>query len=217
MLSKYLENYLKAIWILQKEHGSVSTSLLAGYMEVTPASATSMLKKLQGLKLVNYYPYKGATLTQRGKKVALEVLRHHRLLELYLSEVVGLPWDQVHTEAEELEHALSEELEAILFEKLGRPTRDPHGDPIPSKDGDMVFEGTSLLEAEAGASFVVIRVRDRNPELLRYLKTLGLLPGVEITVLERLPFDGPLRVQVGDEEHTLGREVSQEIFVETIV
>ena len=215
MLSKYLENYIKTIWILQKEHGLVSTNLIAEAMEVSAASVTSMLKKLNGMKLVDYAPYQGATLTGRGEKVALEVLRHHRLLELYLSEVVGMSWDQVHAEAEELEHALSEELEAILFEKLGRPTRDPHGDPIPSLDGEMVTEGTNLLEAAPGESLLVIRVRDRNPEILRYLSAMGLLPGVEITVLERLPFNGPLRIQVGKSEHTLGREVSEEIFVST--
>ena len=215
MLSKYLENYLKTIWNLQKEHGLVSTNLIAEAMEVSAASVTSMLKKLNGMKLVDYAPYQGATLTGRGEKVALEVLRHHRLLELYLSEVVGMSWDQVHAEAEELEHALSEELEAILFEKLGRPTRDPHGDPIPSLDGEMVTEGTNLLEAAPGESLLVIRVRDRNPEILRYLSAMGLLPGVEITVLERLPFNGPLRIQVGKSEHTLGREVSEEIFVST--
>ena len=216
MLSKYLENYLKTIWILQKEHGLVSTNLIAEAMEVSAASVTSMLKKLHGMKLVDYAPYQGATLTGRGEKVALEVLRHHRLLELYLSEVVGMSWDQVHAEAEELEHALSEELEAILFEKLGRPTRDPHGDPIPSLDGEMVTEGTNLLNASPGESLLVIRVKDRNPELLRYLSELGLLPGVEISVLERLPFNGPLRIRVGKSEHTLGHEVSQDIFVETI-
>ena len=215
MLSKYLENYIKTIWILQKEHGLVSTNLIAEAMEVSAASVTSMLKKLNGMKLVDYAPYQGATLTGRGEKVALEVLRHHRLLELYLSEVVGMSWDQVHAEAEELEHALSEELEAILFEKLGRPTRDHHGDPIPSLDGEMVTEGTNLLEAAPGESLLVIRVRDRNPEILRYLSAMGLLPGVEITVLERLPFNGPLRIQVGKSEHTLGREVSEEIFVST--
>jgi DtxR family Mn-dependent transcriptional regulator len=213
MLSKHSENYLKSIWILQAEHSSVTTSRLAEYQEVSPASVTSMLKKLHKMKLVHYAPYKGVTLTERGEKVALEVIRHHRLLELYLSEVVGLSWDQVHAEAEELEHALSEELEAVLFEKLGKPTRDPHGDPIPSKDGQMVTAGTKLLEAEQGESLVVLRVSDRNPELLRYVEQLGLLPGVEIMILEKLPFDGPLRVQVGNTEHALGREVSKEIFV----
>ncbi|MFQ5911738.1 MAG: metal-dependent transcriptional regulator [Nitrospinota bacterium] len=213
MLSKPLENYLKSIWTLQRDHGPVSTSHVAESLEVSPASVTSMLKKLHDMKLVNYLPYKGATLTPRGEKVALEILRHHRLLELYLSEVIGLSWDRVHEEAEELEHALSEELEAILFEKLGNPTRDPHGDPIPTKDGRMVTDGTNLLDARAGESFVVIRVRDRDPEILRYLEKLGLLPGVEITVLEKLPFDGPLRVQVGAVEHTLGQKVSKEIFV----
>lgn len=213
MLSKQLENYLKTICTLEKEHGSVTTKLLAQYLEVSPASVTSMLKKLNGMKLIDYQPYRGAKLTPRGEKVALEVLRHHRILELYLSEVVGLPLDRVHAEAEELEHALSEELEAVLFERLGQPTRDPHGDPIPSLDGEMVTEGIRLLEANAGVSLVVIRIRDRNPQILKYLTTLGLRPGVEISILEKLPFNGPIRIQIADVEHTLGQEVSEEVFV----
>ncbi len=213
MISKQLENYLKTIWTLEKEHGSVTTKLVAQYMEISPASVTSMLKKLSGMKLIDYKPYRGANLTLRGEKVALEVLRHHRILELYLSEIVGLPLDQVHDEAEELEHALSEELEAILFEKLGQPKRDPHGDPIPSLNGDMVTEGIRLLDANLGKSLIVIRVRDRKPQILRYLTTLGLQPGVEIILLEKLPFNGPIRIRVGDLEHTLGQEVSEEVFV----
>ncbi len=213
MLSKQLENYLKTIWALEKEHGSVTTKLLAQYREVSPASVTSMLKKLNGMKLIDYQPYRGAKLTPRGEKVALEVLRHHRIIELYLSEVVGLPLDRVHAEAEELEHALSEELEAVLFERLGQPTRDPHGDPIPSLNGEMVTDGIRLLEANAGESLVVVRIRDRNPQILKYLTTLGLRPGVEITILEKLPFNGPVRILIADVERTLGQEVSKEVFV----
>lgn len=166
MLSEQVENYLKAIWTLHKEQGSSSTSALAEYLEVPATSVSSRLKKLHSMKLVNYVPYKGATLTPQGEKAALEILRHHRLLELYLSEVLELPWEKVHAEAEELEHALSEELEAILFEELGRPTRDPHGDPIPTKDGKMETIGKSLLEAQPEKALEVIRVRDRNPEIL---------------------------------------------------
>ena len=213
MLSKQSENYLKAIWTLHKEQGSSSTSTLAKYLEVSTASVSSMLKKLRSMKLVNYVPYEGATLTPRGEKAALEILRHHRLLELYLSEVLELPLEQVHAEAEELEHALSEELETILFEELGRPTRDPHGDPIPTKDGKVETVGKSLLEAQPDEALEVIRVRDRNPEILKYLAKLGLLPGVEVTILEKLPSEGPLRVRLGNGEHILGRAVSQAIFV----
>lgn len=216
MISKQLENYLKTIWTLEKEYGSVTTKLVAKYMKISPASVSSMLKKLSGMKLIDYKPYRGASLTQRGEKVALEVLRHHRILELYLSEVVGLPLDQVHDEAEELEHALSEELEAILFEKLGQPKRDPHGDPIPSLNGEMVTEGIRLLDASIGKCHVVIRVRDRNPPILKYLTTLGLQPGTTIILLEKLPFNGPIRIQIGDLEHTLGHEVSEEIFVSSL-
>ena len=218
MLSRQLEDYLKGIFLLQGESGAgmVTTTALAKRLGVASASVTSMLKRLSQMKLVQYTPYKGARLTPGGEKVALEILRHHRLLELYLSEVVGMPWDQVHNEAELLEHALSEELEAILFEKLGRPKQDPHGDPIPADDGTVDSpSATALAEAEEGTILMIIRVRNENPEILRYLGSLGLIPGVKLEVLEKLPFNGPLRVRVGGEEHSLGRELSREIFVST--
>lgn len=213
MLSKHLENYLKAIWHIQNEKGACSTSALAKYLGVSSASVSSMLKKLRSKKLVNYVPYKGATMTPRGEKAALEIIRHHRLLELYLSEELKFPLDQVHAEAEELEHTLSEELETVLFEKLGRPTRDPHGDPIPTKDGRVETVGKPLLEAPPDRPIKVIRVRDRNPDILKYLAQLGLLPGTMIIIVEKLPFDGPFRIRIGDAEHILSRAVSQEIYV----
>ncbi len=218
MLSRQLEDYVKGIFVLQgeSETGLVATSALAKRLSVSAASVTSMLKKLKQMKLVQYTPYKGARLTQGGEKIALEILRHHRLLELYLAEVVGMPWDQVHNEAEILEHALSEELEAILFEKLGRPKADPHGDPIPADDGTLEAPAsTALAEVEAGTTRMIIRVRNDDPEVLRYLGGLGLIPGVKLEILEKLPFNGPVKIRVGDDEHSLGRELSQEIFVST--
>ncbi len=216
VLSRQLEDYVKGIFVLQEESetGLVATTALAKRLKVSSASVTSMLKKLKQMKLAQYTPYKGVRLTQGGEKIALEILRHHRLLELYLAEVVGMPWDQVHDEAEILEHALSEELEAILFEKLGRPKADPHGDPIPADDGTLETPAsTALAEAEAGTSRKIIRVGNDDPKILRYLGSLGLIPGVKLEILEKLPFNGPVKIRVGDEEHSLGRELSQEIFV----
>lgn len=218
VLSRQLEDYVKGIFVLQgeSETGLVATTALAKRLKVSSASVTSMLKKLKQTKLAQYTPYKGVRLTQGGEKIALEILRHHRLLELYLAEVVGMPWDQVHDEAEILEHALSEELEAILFEKLGRPKADPHGDPIPADDGTLETPAsTALAEAEAGTSRKIVRVGNDDPKVLRYLGSLGLIPGVKLEVLEKLPFNGPVKIRVGDEEHSLGRELSQEIFVST--
>ena len=138
MLSGAVQDYLKTIYKLQEQGGAVSTSALAEAMGVAAASATGMVKKLAVLKLARHSPYQGVVLTKAGEKMALEVIRHHRLLELYLAEALGYSWDKVHEEAERLEHVISEEFEEKIFEALGRPTRDPHGDPIPTKDGTLV-------------------------------------------------------------------------------
>src|SRR3954462_2360852 len=170
-VSSAVEDYAKAIYALeQREHGAVSTNALAERMGVTAASASAMVKRLDGLGLVSHVPYRGVKLTAAGSKVALEVLRHHRLLELYLTETLGVPWDRVHDEAEVLEHVLSEELEELIAAKLGNPTHDPHGDPIPTRDGHIA-EGTStaLDDLAAGAQGRFVRVSDSDPEMLRYL------------------------------------------------
>ena len=177
MVSESAQDYLKAIWKLQAAHGEATTSALAGELGVSPASATAMLKKLDRLGLVHHEPYHGARLTPSGERVALEVIRHHRLLELYLKEALGLSWDQVHAEAERLEHYLSDEVEARIDAALGYPTRDPHGDPIPT--AELVLETgerRTLVDVAAGDEAVVRRVPDSDPELLRYLADLGLVP-----------------------------------------
>jgi DtxR family transcriptional regulator, Mn-dependent transcriptional regulator len=205
-LSDAVENYAKAIYALQQRGGPVSTNALAERLGVTAASASGMVKKLDGLGLVSHVPYKGVELTDEGEKVALEVLRHHRLLELYLAEKLGVPWDRVHDEAEVLEHVLSEELEELIAQNLGNPTHDPHGDPIPTRDLEISEEpetvGLQSLEAGARARFV--RVSDSDPEMLRYLANRGIRPGDDFEVVDKQPFDGPVFARFGKEVHVLG-------------
>ncbi len=213
MVSEAAQDYLKAIWKLQSR-GEVTTNALAAELGVSPASATAMLKKLDKLGLVRHERYHGATLTPSGERIALEVVRHHRLLELYLMEALGLSWDEVHTEAERLEHHLSEELEARIDAALGFPTHDPHGDPIPT--ADLVLEAHErvlLCDVAEGDQAVVRRVPDSDAELLRYLASLGLMPERELIVVEQAPFDGPVTVEVDGERHAIGRSVAARIEV----
>jgi DtxR family Mn-dependent transcriptional regulator len=205
--SEAVENYAKAIYSLQQraDGKAVSTNDLAERMDVTPASASSMVRKLTELGLAEHEPYHGVALTNDGSRLALEVLRHHRLLELYLAEHLGVPWDRVHDEAEALEHVISEDLEARIAAKLGHPTHDPHGDPIPSADLVIAEPGSrALADLAAGDGGTFARVSDTDPDMLRYLTSRGIAIGDELEVLERQPFDGPLTVRVGDTLHTLG-------------
>jgi DtxR family Mn-dependent transcriptional regulator len=214
--STAVQDYAKAIYVLQtRAAAAVSTTALAERLGVTPASASGMVRKLDELGLVSHQPYKGVELTARGVQVALEMLRHHRLLELYLTTSLGVPWDRVHDEAEVLEHVLSEELEALIADKLGNPTVDPHGDPIPT--ADLVIEerpSESLAELAAGACGTFVRVSDADPEMLRYLAERGIAPGGRLEVIERQPFDGPLFVRFGDEVHVLGGALARAMRVE---
>jgi DtxR family transcriptional regulator, Mn-dependent transcriptional regulator len=213
VVSEAAQDYLKAIWKLEQA-GAMSTTALADALGVSPASATAMLKKLAVLGLVEHERYHGASLTPAGERMALEVIRHHRLLELYLMEALGLTWDQVHEEAERLEHHLSDVLEARIDRALGFPTRDPHGDPIPSPELRLVSDDkVCLADVEAGSMAVVRRVPDADPELLRYLATLGLVPAEEVTVLDRAPFDGPVTVEVRGARHAIGRSLAAQIEV----
>jgi DtxR family transcriptional regulator, Mn-dependent transcriptional regulator len=215
ILTQAVEDYLKAIHEIQRDAGRVATTVLAERMSVSPASATGMIKKLAGLKLVRHVPYQGVVLTRAGRRVALEVLRHHRLLELYLAQALGYPWDLVHDEADRLEHVISEELEARIFEALGRPTRDPHGEPIPAKDGSMPRTLHEPLPSLAeGAVGTISEVSRSNPEMLRYLGERGLVPDAKLKVLEKAPFDGPITVRTGKASFVLGRELARHIRVE---
>jgi len=215
MLSEAIQDYLKAIYKLQLAGGAVSTSALAEAMGVAAPSATGMVKRLAGLKLVRHHPYRGVLLTKAGEKVALEVVRHHRLLELYLAEALGYPWDKVHEEAERLEHVISEEFEEKIFQALGQPTRDPHGDPIPGKDGTVAAEEHDRLsDLPPGASGVIRQVSDSDAEMLRYLGARGLVPDAAVKVLEKAPFNGPITVQTGKTSHVLGRDLARHVWVE---
>jgi DtxR family Mn-dependent transcriptional regulator len=208
-ISEATEDYAKAIYALsRRQDGPVTNGDLAKRLGVTPATATAMVKRLDALGLVRRRPYKGVTLTAAGERVALEVIRHHRLLEAYLADVLGMSWDRVHEEAEVLEHYISEELEELIAVKLGDPSHDPHGDPIPGRDlAPPGEEGRPLADLDPGQSGVFIRVSDSDPAMLRYLAERGVTPGVELRVIARQPFGGPLFVEVEGQEHALGGDL----------
>jgi DtxR family transcriptional regulator, Mn-dependent transcriptional regulator len=215
LASEAVEDYAKAIFALQRrERGPVGTSALAERLGISPASVTAMLKRMDEMKLVHYEPYRGVTLTPTGEKVALEVIRHHRLLEAYLSDALGMPWDRVHDEAEVLEHYISEELEERIATALGDPSRDPHGDPIPDRELALGAEsGIPLIELETGESGTFSRVSDSDPEMLRYLAEQGIRPGATVRVTERQPFGGPLFVEVEGERHAVGGDLARRMLV----
>jgi DtxR family Mn-dependent transcriptional regulator len=214
--SAAVEDYTKAIYALEHRSGeAVGTNALAARLDVTPGSVSAMLRKLGDLGLVTHVPYKGVQLTARGARVALEVMRHHRLLETYLSEQLGVPWDRVHDEAEVLEHVLSEELESLIAAKLGHPTHDPHGDPIPSPDLRLDEDRTQALEAlPVGARGTFVRVSDADPAMLRYLGERGIAPGDAFEVVDRQPFEGPVFARFGTHVHVLGGALARAMRVE---
>ena len=215
-ISPIHEDYLKALYELSEERAgeSVMAAALIERLGAAPATVTETIKRLAALGLVNHAPYRGVTLSPAGEKAALEVIRHHRLLEQYLAEALGVPWDQVHAEADRLEHVLSEELEARIAAALGHPTTDPHGDPIPS--ADLTIDESRhdrLSEMTVGQRAVMRRASDQEPAKLRYLAELGLVPGAPIEVLDKAPFHGPLRVRVGENDQTVGHELARTVLV----
>jgi DtxR family Mn-dependent transcriptional regulator len=174
-----------------------------------------MVKRLHEQGLLRHTRYQGVALTEEGERIALEVTRHHRLLETFLAETLGYGWDEVHAEAERLEHHISEEMEARIDAALGHPTVDPHGDPIPSREGAVAgAPDARLVDLAPGEAGVVRRVSDRDPDRLRYLARLNLRPGATVRLLEALPFDGPLRVRVDDAEHVIGQPLAAAVRVE---
>lgn len=210
------QDYLKAIYKLQQEERPVPTTAIAQRLDLSAAAVSKMLKHLAAQGLVEHSRYYGAKLTEAGEKIALELIRHHRLVELYLVEALGVPWDQVDAEAEVLEHVLSEELEARMADILGNPTRDPHGDPIPGLDGSIeAQQGKRLADVATGVHARVLRVPDRDPLLLRYFAEIGLVPGTDVYVARREPFDGPLHLELGDShsKHVIGRDIAESVSV----
>ncbi len=214
LISRAMEDYLKAIYRLHERNEQVPTSALAETLGVAPASVTNMCKKLAEFNLVEYEPYQGVKFTPAGQKLALEIVRHHRLIELYLAEALNVPWDRVHEEAEKLEHVISEDLEERMAAALGDPQFDPHGAPIPSRTGTMSpQEGGRLVDKQVGDKLIVVEVDDHDPELLRYLGKMGLYPGTKILLVAYAPFNGPLTLAIGDEEYTLGYQAAKSIIV----
>ena len=213
-----VEDYAKAIYGLQRqEDGPVGTSALAERLGVAPSSVTAMLKRLDELRLVRYEPYHGVTLTAAGERVALEVIRHHRLLEAFLTDALEMPWDRVHDEAEVLEHYISEDLERRIAEKLGNPSLDPHGDPIPTPELAMAADRTTALHRLAAGELATFsRVSDSDPEMLRYLAERGIRPGARLRVTDVQPFGGPVFVEVDGREHALGGGLAQKMRVERV-
>jgi len=210
------ENYAKAIYELQgRGEKAVGTSAVAERLGVTSASASGMLRRLADEGVVEYAPYHGVRLTEKGERIALEVIRHHRLIELFLAEVLGMPWDRVHAEAEVLEHHISEELEELIAAKLGQPALDPHGDPIPDRDlaiGDD--ESIPLEDLAIGESGTFVRVSDSDASMLRYLADHEIQPGAAIDVKGREPFGGPMMVEIRGRSHSLGHELARSMRVE---
>lgn len=212
-----VEDYLKAIYQLSQGDSAVGTSAIAERLGVAPGSVTGMLKRLGSQGLVQHERYQGARLTEEGMREAIRMIRRHRILELFLVEVLGYTWDQVHPEAERLEHAASDDLVDRMAGVLGDPESDPHGHPIPNSAGTIrMRELPTLAELRSGDRAILRRVSDEDPEALRYLARLNLMPGVEIQLLERTPMRGPLRVRVADTEEMIGLELAERLRVEPL-
>ena len=217
MLTHAAEDYLKSIYKLQEKGEKVSTGVLAEFLDVKPASASGMIKKLKTMNLITYERSEGVTLTDAGKEIALEIIRHHRLLELYLNKALGVPWDGVHDEAEILEHVISEDVEARMDAFLGYPTADPHGSPIPDKNGVVKqTEAIPMTELNSSQSCVVAEVSDDDSALLRHLGNFNLYPGTTFTVIDVAPFEGPFTIDIAGQEAVIGREVAKHIMVDNV-
>jgi DtxR family Mn-dependent transcriptional regulator len=214
-----IEDYLKTIYQITRVYDRASTKQIAQLLEVSPASVTGMMKKLDEITppLIEYQKHRGVILTSEGNRIALEIIRNHRLLEMYLHQVLGYDWDKVHEEADRLEHVISEEFEQRIEEALGYPSYDPHGDPIPNKELEMPVKVlTSLHKLRSGQAGTVMQVRDEDPELLRYLQDLGIIPGAEIDVCDYSKLDDNLTIKVSGrmDNIILGPRITKEIFIE---
>lgn len=212
--SESVQNYLKTICHLTVNGKPASTQDIAGQLGVSAPGVTKMLRHLAANNLIHYVPYQPVRLTESGERIALEVIRHHRLLELYLTDSLGYGWEEAHAEAERLEHYISEEFEASIDRLLGYPEFDPHGDPIPTRDGKMPPPVTQTLDSQAdGARVTVRRVTDEDPALLRYLGERCLRPGTSVIIVEREPFGGSLLVEIGGRRERVSPMAAQNVFV----
>jgi DtxR family Mn-dependent transcriptional regulator len=214
VLTAPVEDYLKAIYAIGKGSGPAATNEIAQRLAIAPASVSGMVRRLADQGLLAYERYHGVKLTESGRRAALRTLRRHRVIEAYLSRALGYPWDRVHYEAERLEHAASDELVDRMAATIGEPEVDPHGAPIPTRDGSVdETEYTSLAQLEAGTPGVVVRVSDEDPGMLRYLAELSIVPGKKITVKSHAPYDGPITLSVGRQEFSIGRALAANVLI----
>lgn len=215
MASEQVENYIKNIFKLQEQEKRVTTSLLSDRLQISAPSVSEMVKKLADEGTVSYTPYKGVELTDEGRKAALRIIRRHRLWELFLVEVLKFRWDEIDEEAERMEHIMSDRLEERIDRILGNPSRDPHGDVIPTREGTLVDRNPHPLSSMSpGTEVIVTRVSDENPEILQYMSKLGIGLGTTVRIKERIEFDGSLRAEIGDREQFVSSKLAQNIFVE---
>jgi len=213
-----VEDYLKAIYEIERVAGSAGTNDIAARLAIAPASVSGMLKRLAEQGLLEHERYRGVRLTESGRRAALRTIRRHRVIESYLAQALGYPWDRVHDEAERLEHAASDELIDRMAAAIGEPAHDPHGDPIPSREGTVEERQLdTLAAAEPGQSVRILRVGDRDGERLRYLAELGITPGTTVRVVACAPFGGPITLAIGDEERLVGPSLAEHVLVEAVV
>ncbi len=213
--SRSVQDYLKALYKLQRGDAPVSTNVLAGRLQVAPASASAMMKKLAEAGLVEHIPYQGCRLTDGGRRQALKMVRRHRIIEQFLQQVLHYGIDEVDEEAEVLEHAVSDKLIERMWQVLGRPSHDPHGSPIPDPDGQLPEETARPLSSfPDGSRLRIVRLKERSPAQLRYLNTLGIEPGVLLTLDARAPFDGPITLRTPTGRHPIAHELAQSILAE---
>lgn len=210
-----VEDYLKVIFELENQAGVAGTNEIAAELGFAPASVSGMIRRLAEQGLITHERYRGVRLTKAGRRAALRTIRRHRVIEAYLTKALGYPWDRVHEEAERLEHAASDELIDRMAAAIGEPATDPHGAPIPTRDGiiadDPPLRGLDVVEV--GARVMVDRVSDRNPEQLRYLAEIGIIPGRAVQVLSRAPFDGPIELRIGRSTKSIGPALARQILV----
>lgn len=212
-LTRSVEDYLKAIYTLTERGVAASTNRIAELLGLSAASVSGMVKRLAGARLVRHLPYRGVTLTADGERAALRMLRRHRIIESYLVSRLGYTWDNVHDEAERLEHAVSEDLVGRMSRALGDPIVDPHGDPIPREDGriETLAAASALPDVEVGSTVTIARVDSTSGDRLRWLAEAGLVPGAVVTVLEHQPFDGPITVRLGRGRRVVGAELARQV------
>lgn len=216
-LTAPVEDYLKAIYEIAQRDGVASTNELAARLDVAAASVTGMIRRLAQQGYLDHVPYRGVQLTTDGRRAALRTIRRHRIIETYLTRVLGYAWDRVHDEAERLEHAASDELIDRMADALGNPTEDPHGAPIPTAEGSVdERRHRTLADLAVGERARMVMVSDKNPSLLRYLAEIALQPGADVEVVAKAPFDGPLTLRIGDQEPMVGPNLAEQVLVESV-